>query len=306
MEPEPFPRLTSICCPGVSHNASTADLGPYPSGSTNPLIQYANHHEGCANSALTVFLQYLPFVLLLQAVSIILVEKMLMKFPRISGQIERFYGTIVEESLFGKDPDVAEDVFDDKANFEAISRKRQRNKVCMGLKRSSIVHHMYIGKNILEICLVLFFIPFNFAFGLEAEINLAPSECVINIGEVPEMNLEAGQVFFQCQGKKVNFFLWLLYVQIATMILVVLCSSGSLVWCLYLRSISELLTKMKRDHPNWDIVLEETRGEDFLFLFDLLSHTSGIESTLRVLTHADDTFRKICLPKVNIWEVCRT
>ena len=290
----------------MSHNASTKDLGPYPSGSTNTLIQYANHHQGCADSALTVFMQYLPFVLLLQAVSIILVEKMLMKFPRVSGKIERFYGTIVEESLFGKDPDVAEDVFDDKANSEAISRRRQRNEVCMGLKRSSIIHHMYIGKNVLEICLLLFFIPFNFAFGVEAEINLTPSKCVINIGEVPEMNLEAGQVFFQCEGKKVNFFLWLLYVQIATMILVVLCSSGSLVWCLYLRSVSKLLTKIERDHPDWDIVLEETQGEDFLFLFDLLSHTSGIESTLRVLTHADDTFRKICLPKVTFQKAWRT
>ena len=33
-----------------------------------------------------------------------------MKFPRISGKIERFYGTIVEDAMFGKDPDVAEDV----------------------------------------------------------------------------------------------------------------------------------------------------------------------------------------------------
>ena len=46
----------------------------------------------------------------IQAVSIILIEKLLIKFPRVSGKIERFYGTIVEESLFGKDPDVAEDV----------------------------------------------------------------------------------------------------------------------------------------------------------------------------------------------------
>ena len=28
----------------------------------------------------------------------------------VRGEVERFYGIIVEESLFGKDPDVAEDV----------------------------------------------------------------------------------------------------------------------------------------------------------------------------------------------------
>ena len=74
------------------------------------LVNYANFHSTCTGAALTVFLQYLPFILLLQAIAIILAEKMLMKFPRVSGKIERFYGTIVEESLFGKDPDVAEDV----------------------------------------------------------------------------------------------------------------------------------------------------------------------------------------------------
>ena len=74
-----------------------------------------------------------------------------MKFPRVAGKIERFYGSIVEESLFGKDPDVAEDVCDDKANSEAISRRRRRNEICMGLKRSSIIHTTYILKNITEI-----------------------------------------------------------------------------------------------------------------------------------------------------------
>ena len=56
---------------------------------------------------------------------------------------------------------------------------------------------------------------------------------------------------------------------------------------------------------SWDSELDTGQGKDFLFLFDLLSHTSGIEATLRVLTHADETFRRICVPQVgNIgWKV---
>ena len=49
---------------------------------------------------------------------------------------------------------------------------------------------------------------------------------------------------------------------------------------------------------SWDSELDTGQGKDFLFLFDLLSHTSGIEATLRVLTHADETFRRICVPQV--------
>ncbi len=41
-------------------------------------------------------------------------------------------------------------------------------------------------------------------------------------------------------------------------------------------------------------------GQDFLFLFDLLAHTCGIESTLRVLTHSDDNFYDLCKPNIDL------
>ena len=46
--------------------------------------------------------------------------------------------------------------------------------------------------------------------------------------------------------------------------------------------------------------LKDAAGDDFLFLFDLLAHSCGLESTLRVLTHSDNTFYDICKPKIDI------
>ena len=86
---------------------------------------------------------------------LVIVEKFTFKIPRIAQKVERFYKNIVEESLFGKDPDVAEDVTDPKTSTEAISRRRQRNEICVTLKRSSIIHHVYIGKNFVECLLVM-------------------------------------------------------------------------------------------------------------------------------------------------------
>ena len=282
-----------------SSNDTDKDLGPYPGGATISMVNYANFNQDCVDTAMTPFMQYLPFILLLQAVSVIMIEKMLMKFPRVAGKIERFYGSIVEEALFGKDPDVAEDVMDDKANAEAISRRRRRNEICMSLKRSSIIHRTYIIKNIAEILILCFYIPFNIIFGVDAEQNLQPSTCIINILEFPNLGIhEEGQIYFHCSGKKVHFFLRLLYIQVVTLVLVLFCSLGSLIWCLFFRSVSKLLDKIEKYKVDWDVEIEKSDGQDFLFLFDLLAHTSGIESTLRVLTHADDTFRKICLPKL--------
>ena len=55
---------------------------------------------------------------------------------------------------------------------------------------------------------------------------------------------------------------------------------------------------MRKD---WEApVVKAHEGQDFLFLFDLLSHSCGLESTLRVLTHSDDNFYKICRPNFRI------
>ena len=39
---------------------------------------------------------------------LVVIEKFNFKIPRIAQKVERFYKNIVEESMFGKDPDVAE------------------------------------------------------------------------------------------------------------------------------------------------------------------------------------------------------
>ena len=69
--------------------------------------------------------------------------------------------------LFFLDPDVAEDMYNVMTSTEAISRRRQRNEICVVLKRSSSIHHVYIGKNVLEILLVLIFLPVNITYALK-------------------------------------------------------------------------------------------------------------------------------------------
>ena len=157
------------------------DVGPFPNAVTLSMVNYANYNQHCADASLTWFLQYLGFFLLVEAVSIILIEKMLIKMPRISGKYERFYVTIVEDALFGKDTDAIEDVMDWRANAEAISRRRRKNEICEGLKRSSIISKTYIYKNIAEICLLSAFIVFNIFYGLDSEKNLEAGFCVLKV-----------------------------------------------------------------------------------------------------------------------------
>ena len=95
-------------------------LGPYPSGGTFGMLNYAQTHKSCVRAVFTSFGEYLPYWMLLQTLLLIVVEKFSFKIPRIGQKIERFYTNIVQDSLFGKDPDAAEDMTDPKTSTEAM------------------------------------------------------------------------------------------------------------------------------------------------------------------------------------------
>jgi hypothetical protein len=60
--------------------------------------------QSCISEVFTPFMEHMPYILLLQTLVLIIVEKFTFKIPRIAQKVERFYQNIVEESLFGKDP----------------------------------------------------------------------------------------------------------------------------------------------------------------------------------------------------------
>ena len=198
----------------------------------------------------------------------------------------------------------------DDNNADVISKRRRRNEICMSLKRSSIIHNTYVLKNIAQMLILLAYIPVNIFFAIDAEKNLEPSVCVLEVPAFPSVGIPApGELHFQCAGKKVHFLLRLLYIQTGSLVMVLACSIGSIVWCVRFRSISRLLDRFRAEKGAEPLLGEDDGavlgsekhpGQDFLFLFDLLAHTAGTEATLRVLTHADETFRQICLPRLRL------
>ena len=239
-------------------------------------------------------------MLLLQTLLLVIVEKFSFKIPRIAQKVERFYKNIVEESLFGKDPNVTEDMTDPKTSTEAISRQRQRNEICISLKRGSMIHHVYLAKNFAEVILVCVFLPLNLSYAIDAEQSSGGHNCTIAIHAVPEMAFDRGEVIFQCRAKKLTFFVTLLFIQSLLLLMHGLLSVGAIIWCFKFRAVSNLLKKIEAMRSAWetDLTNQDGGGMDFLFLFDLLAHNCGLEATLRVLTHSDDNFHEICRPNV--------
>ena len=67
------------------------DLGPYPSGGTLGLVNYAQTSAACSHAVFNWFWLYLPYVMLIQTIFLVIVEKFTFKIPRIAQKVERFY-----------------------------------------------------------------------------------------------------------------------------------------------------------------------------------------------------------------------
>ena len=93
---------------------------------------------------------------------------------------------------------------------------------------------------------------------------------------------EKGEVQFQCRGKKQSFFILALWAQTVLMSMHLLLSIGAIIWCIWFRAVSNLLKTIESIRSEWEQgLVNKQDGEDFLFLFDLLAHSCGLESTLR-------------------------
>ena len=236
------------------------------------------------------FIQYAPIIMILQAIILIGVEKIWMIFPRLSQKLERFYKSVVEEALLGKDPDVAEDFTGGATDSNKVIRERQREEICGALRGSSIFYQMYVLKNVIEFLLANVFITLDWMWGLQSHDDVG--ECVIPMGD-------KGTVNMQCRQKRYGFYYWMLTVFLILMGLHMATSLISLIWSFKmtrLRRISSIISSLKKSHP--DLNLIESKGQDFLFLFDLVAHSCGLPATLRVLTYTAPTFAGLCQPVV--------
>jgi hypothetical protein len=170
-------------------------IDPYPGGGTIAMMSYAQNYETCVRAILPLFMDYLPFILLMQTLALIVVEKFTFRLPRIGQKVERFHKNIVEDSLFGNGPDVAEDMTDPKTSTEVISRRRQRNEICVSMKRSSIIHNVYLLKNCLEIVLCAVFIFYNISSVAANVKNSGP--CVVDVSAITGIVDLPGKIYFQ-------------------------------------------------------------------------------------------------------------
>eukprot|EP00092_Neocalanus_flemingeri_P016447 GFUD01017797.1.p1 GENE.GFUD01017797.1~~GFUD01017797.1.p1 ORF type:complete len:977 (-),score=204.76 GFUD01017797.1:255-3140(-) len=286
------------------------------------LAAYASQDPTCHDQIfnrgsmhLTGFMKYGPVFLILQAITLIAIEKIAILYPRMSQKLERFYKSVVEEALLGKDPDVAEDFSAGQFSTDKILRERQRQEICGALRGSNMYYNIYMVKNVLEVLMAVLFITVNILIGVDSQDETGI--CKIHFLDKPTV------VSMQCRQKRYDVFIYLHYIFTATLTVHVLVNICSVVWGLPvigLRRISGLIKDLRqaisikkasktklgindleagesKDGDNYiKSPLLEFGGEDFLFLFDLIAQSCGKSATLRVLSYTAPSFEKLCQP----------
>ena len=174
-----------LLCIVVGVNGTLLDLKTMAGPAHASLAAYASQDSEChkavfntndkesgSHSGSAIFIQYSPIILMIQVICLIATEKIWMIFPRLSQKLERFYKSVVEEALLGKDPDVAEDFRGGMVTIDSVVRERQREEITGALKGSNLFYNLYVIKNCVEILLAAVFLLVDAWWGLPLEDRL--------------------------------------------------------------------------------------------------------------------------------------
>ena len=95
--------------------------------------------------------------------------------------------------------------------------------------------------------------------------------------KVPELNItKDGVAHMQCEVKRVGFFLSLTSLGVFAQMMILLCSTGSLIWYGAFRRVSNILETLKSSKQFSEEMASYDGNKDLWFMLDLIAHSSGI------------------------------
>jgi len=272
------------------------------------LSAYASNNLVCTRKLVSFFAMHGPIILFGQAMILIYLEKFIFYFPRISSRMEKFYKIVLVKAMEGEDPDLIEDFSPMQAGvLKTVISRRQKEEICASLKKSSLLFYVYIIQNVLQTLLALVFVACNAFYAnhlygrgsdhgtCELEMDDETSDHLFDTIEI-----HTRTAILQCQQKRLDFFVMLIIMNCVCLSLFVICALVALFWIALPAMgrggrVSSIFRRLQ--HENKDLINFE--GRDFLLLFDLLSQTQGLPSSLRILSHCSPIFADICEPELD-------
>ncbi len=244
----------------------------------------------CTVTAVDGFIMYFPYILLIMALVIVLIERVFVKIFKAGLKLNTFYNLLVKQGDGGGEREQSAAQLSD---YTDVEHSKTALEVSQSFEGSRSYFLSYLLRTVVE------FVLAGVLFGWLL-LNGLP---IIEREEFIYCNVYG--YWFECAGHPQQFYMYVLFVTLFVLFLYLLCCLYNLLW-LFIPSMSTLGNFMaiyKRETRRCDGSLksdEELLGElynvyytnwDLKLLLDLLAESSGISVSLRIMSLIDKKFR---------------
>jgi len=304
------PLWCTICTKGLCEDESKISQEKGPGHNAWWLKQY------CTLDPKTVdqFLLYFPYVLLIVALTLFVIERAFNSFFKATKELEAFHSLLVKTSILesksekdeNDDEEKEKDGKDKAENDEAIDHDKLAYSVSKGFGTSSNYFRSYLIRTIAELIISTGLFVWLIIRGYEplfGENNRSQGNSIFGTKAVL---CEIGDFWYHCTGIPFQFYLIIFLAALVLLLLYILSCSFVLVWLLApsCGSLSNIMEKFESNFENLKEELDQNEfqvgglysvyyhNKDTKLLLDLLAASSGIGPCLKLLCFFDKSLQQ--------------
>eukprot|EP00092_Neocalanus_flemingeri_P029787 GFUD01032340.1.p1 GENE.GFUD01032340.1~~GFUD01032340.1.p1 ORF type:complete len:421 (-),score=105.96 GFUD01032340.1:18-1202(-) len=241
--------------------------------------------ECTLNGSVSPFMLYFPYILLLMAFTLFILEKFFKKSFKNSSKLENLY-TIYMNIKSQTDP---------REEGHGNDIQRKLIEATENLKNSGTFFRSYVFKTILELAVSTFFITIIFLFLLPSLQEEDTIYCRLH-----------SKFWYECAGHPRQFYLIILYITTTITSAYISCNLYNLVWLVTpsLGSLSSFMSNYSRIMKAEDesqcstVVNVYYDNRDLRLLLDFFSISSGIAPALAILAAVDQDYLLALKPSI--------
>jgi len=242
----------------------------------------------CLMEAMDRFMLYFPYILLIMALVLVLIQRGFIRAFKTGMRLDTFYNILVKEN--------AKDDENNKDKLELDTEdSRSAIEVSHSFNNSSHYHLSYVLRTVGELVV---------ACALFAWLGFRG---VPSIGKKPFILCNVYETRFECAGHPQQFYMYVTFIVLVLLVNYILCALYNLAWLSFSRLgvLSRVMTKyyaLQRATKGKDKLLSDKdmlgdlwdiyyNNRDLKLLLDLLAESSGIATALRILALFDKSLR---------------
>jgi len=248
------------------------------------------------NGSVKAFMLYFPYILLISALILVLIERIFLKIFKAGLKMEKFYNLLIRQKVLGKDS------YSDPIAMEADTTDggREAVEVRQSFRKNNNYYYSYLIRTLMEIIVATALLLIMCIEGFPSIIVRDTIHCDVH------------GYFYECSGAPHQFYLYILWITVIIDALYVIANLYNLLWliCPGIGELDKVMNKYRENllHTNKDGKSEEEllgdlyhiyyNNRDLRLLLGLLATSSGIAPAIAIIALFDKPFQNATKPTI--------